>query len=215
MTQSTTNLLQAVNQLMLMVGERQVSDLTSYPAQKALIALGQALQDISGFNNWDFCKAQTVATSWLLDTATVDNMRLLYKVTFNSTSGARPLVAVPRENFPHNFTQSGTPSTYCVGSYNEVKFSPYPGDVDTKAAIIFHYQKELVMPTVTTDKFPIPESMVSVLVKGACAYLHQLHLDDQGAFKTYFEAFQSALYQARNSKIGRVKTDINMYRSGG
>lgn len=215
MTLSTTTLLQGVNQLMLMVGERQVSDLTSYPAQKALLALSQALQDISVYNNWDFCKAQTVATSWSTDTATVDNMRVLYKVTYNSSSGARPLLAVSRESFPHNFTQSGTPSTYCVGSYNEVKFSPYPTTTDEKAAVIFHYQKELVMPTVTTDKFPIPESMVPILIKGAAAYMHQLHLDDQGAFKTYYEAFQAALYQARASKIGRVKTEISMYRSGG
>ena len=75
MAQSTTDLLVAINRVLLDVGERQVNVISSPAARKAKAYLQEAFQDVQTFGDWSWQFDFLTADSWDVEKATYSNLK--------------------------------------------------------------------------------------------------------------------------------------------
>ncbi len=97
MAVSTTTLLQAVNRVLLDVGERRVTNLTSPPAEKAKNYLQEALRYLTTVHDWEWLYNKVVASNWIGDTFTVPTAQQVRGVSWldaNNVSYDLPFVDV-------------------------------------------------------------------------------------------------------------------------
>lgn len=215
MAQSDTTLLQAINEILVSVGERAVTSIGTFPSQKARYALNQALQDIANLNDWAFMKQSTPAVSWALDEATLPDLSRLLGVSLRpsqSYGAVYELQAVQRTDYDWYNTVPGFPTMYVQSDTNKVRVSPYPVTEEEKNNIIFHYVAALVPPATESATFPIPERFMPLLVKGAMQYLVLSHLDDANTSTFYKRQFDEMARQLIVREPGVAIGTRNMYK---
>lgn len=214
MAQSDTTLLQAVNEVLVSIGERAVTTIGTFPSQKARYALNQALQDIANLNDWAFTKQSTAAVSWSLDEATLPAMSRLLGVSLRPSQGqgVYELEAVSRTDYDFYNTSSGFPRTYTQTDVNKVRVSPYPVTEVERNNVIFHYVAALTPPATESATFPIPERYMPLLIKGAMQYMALTHLDDANTSTFYKRQFDEMARQLIVREPGIAIGTRNMYR---
>lgn len=214
MAQSTTTLLEAINEVLVSIGERSVTTIGTFPSQKARYALSQALQDIANLNDWAFLKQSTAAVSWSLDEATLPAMSRLLGVSLRPYQGwgVYELEAVSRTDYDWYNTSPGLPRVYLQSDVDKVRVAPYPVTETEKNNLLFHYVAALTMPATESATFPIPERFIPLLVKGAMQYMALTHLDDANTSTFYKRQFDEMARQLIVREPGISIGTRNMYR---
>jgi hypothetical protein len=211
---SATNLLGVVNACLRSVGERVVFNFTSTATvtNKALDAVRDSLQDISLLHDWNFAQETTVATSWSTFTATLPETHKIYGVLVKDGSRMRELLPVKRNDFPWLATTAeGLPELYYVQSNSKVLVHPYPNTSEKQNEVLFSYLAPLVLPTDATAFLPVPERFISLLIRGATAYLALSHLDDANAHTLYKRQFEEMGNRLRLREAGHTQ-DRNLFQ---
>jgi hypothetical protein len=183
-------LLEAVNDILITSGERQVSGIGSYPSIKAERALRSSLTDISILQDWVWLMRATPALSWDADIATLPPMQRLLSVTIPDLWRQRkPLREVSPKLYDWHTAQPGRPEEYLLVDSNRVRLNPYPTDIDTQQSIIFHYVAQPQFPVSQDSTLPIPEDLYELLKRGALYHFTQAHLDDLNLAQSYKAQF--------------------------
>lgn len=191
MTQSTTNLLSVVQQVLLNIGERPVTSLDaprSNVIQKTLNTIKDALREVEMMNDWTWMRDQRVATSWDLGAATVPNILRLYGVHYVPVSPgvaqlSYPIPQMSLENF-QSYTYFPIVNSWNYPTYfayldaDTYLFNPYPVTIDQRNSIIFTVQAETLMPSAEIGVFGMPERYITLLINHTCYLMSIRHLND-------------------------------------
>jgi hypothetical protein len=199
MTSSTT-LLEAVNKVLLNVGERSTNNLTLNPAaRKATSYIQEAYEDIQQYQDWSWQRYVFTATSWSGELATFTNLKRINVVTWNNdvTRAVVPIVDVEQFYATSQLTSftdnANYPSFYAPYSHDTIAINPYPTDVTGRARLNVIGYKLFDTPTTTTSTFACPEEYVSTIIKKATATMLQRHLGELNEARELLNDFQTKL----------------------
>ena len=206
--QSNTTQLEAVNDVLLAIGERQVQSVSNYPAQKAKQALEQALQVIANSNDWPWLTETTPALSWELDTAEIPPNARLLNVSYIGVE----LLRMEARQFAHYTARGGIPLYYFQEGVQTVKVYPYPDTEQQKTQTLFTYAASINAPAGENDTYPIPQNMIDLLHIGGLTYMAASHTDDVQLHQAYSRDFQGRLRGRVMRQTGKG-VSRNMFRN--
>ncbi len=220
---STTTLLEAVNRVLLDVGERRVTTFTSPAALKAVDYLQDSYVDMQNFHDWEWLKTEFQATSWSAEQATFTDLRRIKYVRYQNETdeGIRWIPYCDQtvfdrlalEAFDSSTATSTRPLRYSIFDHEVIRVNPYPTDTAGQNKLTVIGWKYFAPPTTTTGTFTIPERFMGVLIKRAVYQMYMRHLGDFNAAQAVGNEFyeQLALYRAKETGVSTQGT--NMYRS--
>lgn len=217
---STTTLIQAVNRVLLDVGERQVTSLTSTPAsQKATAYLQDAFTHIQNSHNWDWQNIVTTATEWVTRTAKLGNVQRILNCYWDTGTGYRIVRNLSEDDVlrrnPIAFTSTDAtqPNYWAVASlvgtdYKTVLVHPYPSDSAGQAKVLFAVVTYYDAPTTATQVFSLPERFMPLLIHRARAFMLAYHLEDMQGYQAAMTDYERELraYRAREDKAPPTTT---------
>ena len=221
---STTTLLEAVNRVLLDVGERQVSTFTSPAASKAKAYLQDAFVDMQNFHDWEWTRTNFAATSWSTDEATFTNLRRIQHVMWQeSNAGLREIPYVDILNYDYftleSFNSTDNPSTkplrWTQLDEDTIKINPYPTDATARAQLVVTGWQYLAPPENTTDTFSCPERFVPTIIKRAVYTMTLRHLGDLQAAQLLAGEFERQLFVFRTKESNVPSQGVNMWRFRG
>lgn len=221
---TTTTLIEAVNRVLLDVGERQVTSLVSVPARKALAYIQDAFVTIQNFHDWEWLYTSKTPDSWLQDQATVTGSRRIRRVSYKRDDTdvffcEIPVVdGVSYDNYAlQTFSSSsniGTiPCRYMIQDEQTIKLNPYPTDSTTQSKVIVHYIQHINPPEATTDVFNMPERFMPTLYKITVSMMYARHLGDLNASQVMQQEFIADLTGFRSRESAVPTTGSNMFRT--
>lgn len=204
-----------MNSTLLAIGERQVSAFTSYPAQKAVDACQDALQELLDRNDWIFTRSQINASSWSGAEATLPEfVRLLgVSVALNSTL-SRSVLQMTWDEFNKLSPSTGVPRYFTVTSQTTVEVDPAPAasDTDLQDDIWFDVIQPQTIPSETTDTFPVPERFIRFIKTYATARMLEDHLDDPSRAQLNYQRAEVIITQLVRREPGRAIGQRTMWR---
>jgi hypothetical protein len=221
LTNSTSTLIDVVNDVLLDVGERAVTNLSSPVARKAVKYVQDGVREMQRFHNWDWLYSRVTPTTWANEMATLSNVNRILYVSWSGVAALRRLEYLDPETFdatvmPKAFVSSETPSDtaryYTIVSRNVLKVSPYPTDLPGRAKLQVYVLLDMVPPRQPNDVFPIPEDNISLLNKYATSMMYLHHLDDSVGASTLMSSFSEQLAYVRTRESKHPAADMNMYR---
>jgi hypothetical protein len=187
---TTQTLLEAVNDVLVAAGERQVDGIGNYPSLKAKSALESSLSDIQILQDWVWLKKVTPALSWEVDKAILPPIQRLLSATYVNQFGYRqPLRHVTPDLYPWYEPIAGLPEMYVYTDAQDVRVHPYPDTIDIQQKILFHYIAVIFPPQSETQTYPIPSELYELLKRGALFHFSMTHLDDRNASQHYKQQF--------------------------
>lgn len=218
---STTNLLQAVNRVLLDIGERQVTSFTSPAARKAKAYLQDAFNDLQMFHQWEWLYGTTVLQNWVENKAEILNARRIRNLLYNTGTYRYPISYVDRITFDKYHSLSGTsfldtdtstrPRFFTIENESQVRLTPYPSQTLNRAKVEADIIWYLQPPNDETDLFPIPERFMTPLYKRACYQMAIRHLGDANLASAFQAEFEQAVNQFRSQENKVPTTGTNMY----
>lgn len=218
---STTNLLQAVNRVLLDVGERQVTSFTSPAARKALSYLQDAFNDLQMFHQWEWLHGTVVLEGWNGNKAEARNVRRIKNLFYNTATRRQPVIYVNRLQFDRFHNSSGkafddtdtitVPQYYTITNETDVLLSPYPTGSVNRAKVEVDAIKYLTPPSLETETFDIPERFMTPLYKRACYMMALRHLGDVNMASAFQAEFEQAINQFRTQENKVPPEGTNMY----
>ncbi len=221
---TTTTLIQAVNRVLLDVGERQVTSFTSVAARKALAYVQDSFVTIQNFHNWEWLRTSKTPDAWLTDQATITNSRRIRRVSYQLDATdiyfqEVPIVdGVSYDNYAlvafSTTSNIGTrPCRYTIIDEQTIKINPYPTDSTTQSNVIVHYVQHIDPPDTATDVFNMPERFVPTLLKHADAMMFARHLGDFGSGQAMQQEFIADLTGFRSRENASPTGGANMFRT--
>jgi hypothetical protein len=214
MAQSSSTLLSIANQALIEVGERPITDITSFVALKAFESCRQAVREFAVEADWAFQRESTRPfTNWSSNKASIIGMQRVFSVSYRAGTAAGyiqiPYIEAPV--FNQNVPVAGTPECYTLLSDEQFGFYPTPSVAD-QTNLIAEVSMSLVPPATSTNFFPIPERLMFIIKTRAKYHLALNHLDDKGSAQMYEREYQLAVQQVRNRERNREVNTKNLYR---
>lgn len=214
---STTTLLEAVNRVLLDVGERQVTSISNPASRKARAYLQDAFNDIQDFHDWAWTAQEFTASSWNDDEATFNNLKRVREVFHNNESN-EPRSRIPYvpistyeiysiESYDSSTSPDTQPQHYTIIDEDTLKFNPYPTDVNGRSDIKVLGYRYYSFPELSNGVFDLPERFIPMLLKRATYMMLARHLGDLDAAQIHQQEFEIQLKHQRDKDF--------MYRSGG
>ncbi len=222
MVLSSTTLIQAVNRVLLDVGEREVSNLNSPPAKKAKNYLQEAVRFLATVHDWEWMFSRVPSTGWVGDTFSVPNAQQIRGVSCLDSSGvSRDLQFVDVRQFDLASFQSysiasspsNRPTVYTIPTYQRIRVNPYPTDAIGQSRVYAYIIEDLVPPTLDTSFFPVPEKYMQLVIKKADYYMSIHHLEDANSAQFFDKDFQEMVIKYRVNEQKTPTGGFNMYRS--
>lgn len=221
---STTNLLQAVNRLLLDIGERQVTSFTSPASRKAKAYLQDAFNDIQMFHQWEWLNGQTSLQDWNGDRAEIRDARRIRNLYYDSGGYRYPIAHIDSALFNARsnayggnggYSDSGSrPLWYTIVNECCVRVLPYPTTVENQIKIVADVVWHLSPPENETDKFPFPERFMTPLYKRAAYMMALRHLGDMNLAQMFQAEFDTIMLSYRTQENRQPTGGSNMYSRG-
>lgn len=211
MVQTTTTLQQAVNDVLIQIGERPASNITNVVARKAVLALEQSLEDINLMNDWLFKRVTRPVTSWSNGVGYVDNFERFFDVT-HKTVALRFLEVGEFDSHKQSYVSGAKPRYWTMRDENTIEVYPAPINVIQQQEIAVYGEVSLLPPSTARDNFPIPERLMNLLKCRAVYHMAITHLDDANLAQTKNQEFMLManryIQRERNVKVG----SLNMFK---
>lgn len=210
--------LEVMNQVLLNIGERKVSSITSPTGQLVYNVLNETIRDIESVHRWDWLYNYVPAISWSNETAFLDNIRTLHDIQVgSSTTGYRNLHFTTPQDFDARplTSYTGKQDSALWFSYtgdNEVRLNPYPVDSESRSRVRFYVTKALTLTESISDEFPIPERFIPLVLKRASQLMASRHLDDNTSARSFGNEYEMMVQMYRNTERRVSTRQLNMYR---
>jgi len=221
MANSTTTLLQAVNRVLLDVGERQVSNFATPAAAKAAAYLKDSFTDMQNFHDWEWTRAVLSATSWSLDSATFTNLRRIQNVVWNLDNAGKRVIPhcdllgydqYSIESFDSIISTSTRPHRWTQYTEDTIKINPYPIDATGQGRLKINGYQYLTPPENASDTFQCPERFIPTVIKRAVYMMTLRHLGDLQTAQLLEGEFERQLFIFRNKEALVSTKGTNMWR---
>ena len=209
MATSTSTLLDVVNHVLGMIGERRVTSLASPTALVCRDAIADAIRDISTVHDFSWERVVIPAVSWLGNKASLGDVIRIWSVVSGDTSlGFSHLHYVTPEVFDtfsitsyNSTTSPGYPYWWSRYGHNEVVVTPYPTDATSQAKVLFYVTKALTVPEATTDLLPIPQQYITLVHYRAASDMALNHLDDANLAAQYMARYEVLAQRIRSRDV--------------
>jgi hypothetical protein len=226
MATSTSTLLQIVNEVLLNVGERRVTNFLTPTSQKAQTYVIESLKELEQRDDWEFLRDTVNALSWTSPgIATLPPHQRLHAVQYlipDAASSAVNRVFVAFIDTP-SFTRlnptpitlndrSYYPSVYTILDDARVQLHPYPDDVTTQNRVTFHITRTFALPSLVSDFLPIPERFTPLVVRLASSLMASRHLDDQNVAQLFRGEYEAMLRIVRAREQRTPTPGTNMFK---
>lgn len=221
---TTTTLIEAINRVLLDVGERQVTTISNPASRKAQAYLQDAFEDMQDFHDWSWSYREFTASSWDDEKATYNNLKRVREVFWDRGSNNPRLRIdyVPVSTFElyqlEDFNSVDDPNSkplrYCILDDNTLKFNPYPTDTTSRTQIVVFGYEYFSAPTTKDETFNMPERFMNILTKRAVYMMLLRHLGDFNAAQLHEGEFQLQLKYQKDKEFKTPTGGINMHRQG-
>jgi len=208
-------LLQAVNDVLLQVGERPTSSLQSVVGRKAVLAIEAALVDINVASDWVFKKLATPISQQVQETFTIPGLERIDAVHYRNPNTGRetPLQAVPVEQLRGVYkTLSGIPQAYATVGDDSIIILPYPTEANS---IILYGTRSIVAPAGAEELIDIPDRYYPLLLSRALYHMLITHLADTQAANVKNQEFLTLVARFIQKESSASRSGRNMYRKRG
>jgi hypothetical protein len=196
--------LEAINQILLLNGERQVRDISSPPALKARICLVDAIQEFSLLGHWPALTAWAFPVSWSGNIAKLpDNTIKIIAARKRWGSGL-----VQRWSFRDDWVTYCSDRTFIIVGHNEVEVDQYD------EALEFRVSFRPSLPTEDTLDIDIDSFYLNAILKRAQAMFALVHLEDAGIASQHTAEYELMLTQLRSRTRQGPNGASNVYRNG-
>lgn len=193
--------LEAVNQILLQAGERQVRDISSPPSLKARQALEEAIQEFSLLQDWSPLTRWTTPLSWAGNVAT-------FPESVIKVIGCK--IGEERQTFVENWNATLNYGEWTIDDYNKAKFANTAPTTD----VLF---LTVILPSLPTNDsldIDIPKLYLTAILKRALALFTLRHMDDINQASQYTAEYELLVNQLRSRDRQRPNGSANMYRNG-
>lgn len=193
--------LAEANEVLLMVGEREVASFTSPTGKKTRLALRRAINMCAMLHSWRFLRMRVQPSSliqWSNSTVTLPPFTDLLGVNLgiNNLSQGNPRGLVNLTNLSTPSVAIGTPTTYSIIGDNQVIVWPMPSDVD-KLLLTFDIVAIPTLPSLPTDEFAFPSYFTALCSLYAQYVMHLTHTTDLAAADATMREFEMTVQTAR------------------
>ena len=217
--ESTTTLLEAVNRVLLDVGERQVLTITNPASRKAAAYLREAFEDFQTFHDWSYTLAHVVPSVWDEDKATVQNVKRIREVFWDDGTRVSPIPFIDLVAYnqypliPFDLTEStNRPARFTISNNYEIRCNPYPTDTTgkTKVKVLGYVLYE--PPVNSSDKFKCPQEYITTIIKRAVYQMTLRHLGELNEAQMLNGEFEIKLRYLANKDKNALTGGVNMFR---
>lgn len=217
---STTTLLEAINRVLLDVGERQVTSISNPASRKAKEYLADAYEDMQMFHNWEWLHAFRAVNSFTNEQTTIDNCRRIRAAYWFTGDRYIHIDWTPFTHFKRvelsSFNTTDNPATrprlFTFLDESRLLFNPYPTDDAGRDKIRVEIISYSPPPQNPTDTFECPERFMNALYKRAVYMMTARHLGDLNAAQLIEGEFQQVLQRFRDQENKTTMKGTNMYR---
>lgn len=192
----TKTLLEAVNELLLIVGELDVATLTSPVARKAVVAIQRGISAVSDLHRWSYLEATVVPSSVSGNVLTLlfPNSRIRF-VSFSQTvlsEEPEPRIYAAIATSP----ATGWPRVFARLSESTVLIYPtiVPADLSKFSLKVNQLP---ILPIIATDVITLPDSVYNCVQLHAEVIMHRIHTGDMEALNAAQAEFETKLHYAR------------------
>jgi hypothetical protein len=197
-------LLEACNEVLIMIGEREVTNFASPLGKKVRLAYRRAQQFVGILHQWRHLRATVTPSSWLNDTATFTPFTTIYNGVYAPSATLRyELHPVNLETLCHKARISpltDIPSYYSIAGENKVQLYPQP-TVAMQPSISFDV---LLKPTIAsnpTDVLEGPDSYLDLVTLYAQIVMHRTHTTDLNAAEATLREFETSIHMYRTVNV--------------
>lgn len=209
---STKTLLEVVNDVLLMAGERPVLSLASTPvARKATSVLTEAVLELALLDDWAFTRQRINAVSWVGNKAELGNVQRIIGVVYDSYP-YRYVEPATFSKLGYGSATGGNVGYWSTDGYNSVVVSRTPVTDTERLSFAFDVVTSLVPPTDALSKFPIPDRLMPMVTKRALCLFVLRHLDDASLAAQYNNEFEVMVQLVRNRERYAPRGAANLYR---
>jgi hypothetical protein len=208
-------LLEAVNDVLLQVGERPSSSLTNPVSRKAFLAIEAALNDINTANDWVFKKLAVPITQRTQERHTVPGLERLDRLHYRSPTTLRETLLrpmAPSELYGAYEVKAGIPEAYALVDDETIAVLPYPEEL---SVIIVYGTKSILIPQGRDDLVDLPDRFYSLLLTRALYHMLATHLSDNAAASLKDQEFVVRVRQMIKKEAATTRQGRNLYRRRG
>lgn len=205
-------LLEAVNDVLLQVGERPTTNLQTVVGRKAVLAIEAALIDINVANDWSFKKLATPVTQQVQELFTIPGLERVDRVAYRDpqTNRERELPYMATENLRQMYrTESGRPRAWALADTDSITVLPYPTD----GTVIVYGTKSIVAPKEPGENIPLPDRFYPLMLSRALYHMLITHLADSQAAASKNQEFLTLVSRFIQKESASGRQGKNMYRN--
>lgn len=194
-------LLEAANEALIQVGEREVSNFTSSVGKKARLAVRNAQQFVGILHQWRHLRASitTSPSVFVADTATIAPFSRILQAFV----GTLVLQEINNGTLSHRVNTApitSTPTYYSIDGESKVQFYPTPPLADQSKIVL----DVLLKPTIAsnpTDILEGPDEYVGLIVLYSQVILHRTHTTDLNAAESTAREFETRVHMYRTLNV--------------
>lgn len=205
---TTTTLLAACNEVLLNVGEIEVSALTSPVAKKAKLAFRNALLFTSNLHHWYHLRAKLTPLSWVGAVATFTPFQDVYGAYYN-TEILRSATSQGLLDRGVGVAMSGPPLYYAQYGDNALLFYPTP-TLAAQALITIDSLLSPTIPSLDADVIVLPDEFYHVVQTRAEYLMHRNHTTDAQAAQQTLADYELQVHMLRSRQAGQPVSNFGM-----
>lgn len=215
-----TTLLELVNRVLLDVGERQVTSISTPASRKARLYIQDAFNDLQMYHNWEWLNGLFAVNSFTEEKTTIDNVRRIRRVYWLDDENRYEISWIPAsqfylqhlESFDTNQDIAESPRFYTQINETQLAFNPYPTTDQGRDKIRVEGIRYITPPSLDTDELTIPERFENVLIKRAVYNMLLRHLGEIDMAQAMNFEFNDILQRFRDQENRTPMKGTNMFR---
>lgn len=201
----TTTLLAACNEVLINIGEAEVTDLASPVGKKVRLAMQNAIRTVGTMHNWLYLQTtvSVVFANWLAGVAVLPPIQEVYTVWLgNDIIKPQPADQL-NEALIKNPMAGSQPLYYSRVGENKVLVYPEPSTAN-KPLVQFRVLLAPQVPSLAADTFTLPDDVYDIVSIYAQMLMHRNHTTDMQAMQACASEFEMRMHMLRSRDQSEV-----------
>ena len=193
------SLLEACNEVLTQVGEREIPNFSTTVGKKVRLAYRRSQNFVGCLHAWRHLRVAVTTANWVGGVATLPPFQSLYQVFHSQGPTAYALAPVNPQLITSRIEQSpliGTPRMYCIIGEGTVLVYPTP-TVAMLPLIDFYVLLRPPIASAPVDVLAGPDSYVELCTLYAQVVMHRTHTTDLAAAQATMREFETSVHMYR------------------
>lgn len=192
-------LLEAVNEVLLQVGEREVSSFSSPVARKARLAIRRAQNFVGTLHQWRHLRATVSPSRFVGDICTLPPFLTIYSV-YRGTQALQPINLDAIIYKVNTANSAGNPRYYSIVGENSVLIYPSPTPTE-QTQIRVSLLLDATVASNPADVLEGPDGYVDLVTLYAQVVMHRIHTTDLNAADATAREFETSVHMYRTLNV--------------